>query len=87
MAEDQTKPNALSSSQPGPAWGPGPGFLKGYSPMSEYENDMMKLIKQIAEDIRWLRQRAEERDRIKKQDDQELLERIEQTHRGPQKPE
>ena len=54
--------------------------------MSEYENDMMKLIKQIAEDIRWLRQRAEERDRIKKQDDQKLLERIEQTHRGPQKP-
>ena len=54
--------------------------------MSEYENDMIKLIKQIAEDIRWLRQRAEERDRIKKQDDQELLERIEQTHRGPQKP-
>jgi hypothetical protein len=54
--------------------------------MSEYENDMIKLIKQIADDIRWLRQRAEERDRIKKHDDQELLERIEQTHRGPQKP-
>jgi hypothetical protein len=30
--------------------------------MSEYETDMMKLIKQIAEDIRWLRQRAEERE-------------------------
>jgi hypothetical protein len=53
--------------------------------MSEYETNMIKLIKQIAEDIRWLRQRAEERDRIKKQNDQELLERIEQTHRGPQK--
>lgn len=48
--------------------------------------DMIRLIQQIAEDIRWLRQRAEERDRIKKQDDQKLLERIEQTHRGPQKP-
>jgi hypothetical protein len=37
--------------------------------MSEYENDMIKLIKQIAKDIRWLRKRAEERDRIKKPDD------------------
>jgi hypothetical protein len=55
------------------------------SPMSEFETDMIRLIQQIAEDIRWLRQRAEEADRIKKQDDQELLERIEQTHRGPQK--
>jgi hypothetical protein len=53
--------------------------------MSEYETDMIKLVKQIAEDIRWLRQRAEERDRIKKRDDQELLKRIEQTHRGPKK--
>jgi hypothetical protein len=53
--------------------------------MSEYETDMIRLMKQIAEDIRWLRQRAEEADRIKKQDDQELLERIEQTHRGPKK--
>jgi hypothetical protein len=34
--------------------------------MPEYETDMIKLMKQIAEDIRWLRQRAEERDRIKK---------------------
>jgi hypothetical protein len=53
--------------------------------MSEYETDMIKLIKQIAEDIRWLRQRAEERDHAQKQDDQELLKRIEQTHRGPTK--
>jgi hypothetical protein len=50
--------------------------------MSEYETDMIKLIKQIAEDIRWLRRRAEERDRLQKEDDQELLKRIEQTHRG-----
>ena len=54
--------------------------------MPKYESDIIKLMKQIAEDIRWLRRRAEERDQIKKQDDQELLERIEQTHRGPQKP-
>ena len=37
------------------------GFERLCGPMSEYENDMIKLIKQIAEDIRWLRQRAEER--------------------------
>ena len=34
--------------------------------MSEYETDMIRLIQQIAEDIRWLRHRAEETDRIKK---------------------
>jgi hypothetical protein len=40
--------------------------------MSKYESDMIRLIEQIAEDIRWLRQRAEERDRTKRQDDQAL---------------
>jgi hypothetical protein len=54
--------------------------------MSEYETDMIRLIQQIAEDVRWLRKPEEERDRIKKQDDEELLQRIEQTHRGPTKP-
>jgi hypothetical protein len=53
--------------------------------MSEYETDMVKLIKQIAEDLRWLRQRAEERDILKKQEDEELSELIEKTHRGPTK--
>jgi hypothetical protein len=53
--------------------------------MSEYERDMITLLKQIAEDLRWLRQRAEERDRIKQQEERELLERIEKTHRGPTK--
>jgi hypothetical protein len=53
--------------------------------MSKYETDMIELTRQIAEDIRWLRWRAEERDRLQKQDDQELLKRIEQTHRGPKK--
>ena len=53
--------------------------------MSEYEPDMIKLIKQIAEDLRWLRQRAEERDSLKKQEDEQLSELIEKTHRGPTK--
>jgi hypothetical protein len=53
--------------------------------MSQNETDMMKLIKQVAEDIRWLRQRAEKRDQIQKQSDLELLKLIEQTHRGPKK--
>jgi hypothetical protein len=53
--------------------------------MSEYERDIIKLIKQIAEDLRWLRQRAEERDRLKKQEDEDLLKQIEKTHRGPSK--
>ena len=53
--------------------------------MPEYETEMIKLMKQIAEDIRWLRRRVEERDRLRQQNDEELLKRIEQTHRGPQK--
>jgi hypothetical protein len=51
--------------------------------MSENETDITKLVKQIAEDVRWLRQRAEKRDQIQKQEDMELLKLIEQTHRGP----
>ena len=53
--------------------------------MPEYETDLIKLMEQIAEDIRWLRRRAEERDRLRQQDDEELLKRIELTHRGPKK--
>jgi hypothetical protein len=53
--------------------------------MSEYEADMIKLITQIADDIRWLRRHAEERDRIQKQEDEDLLRQIEKTHRGPTK--
>ena len=53
--------------------------------MSEYEADMIKLIRQIADDTRWLRRHAEERDRIQKQEDEDLLRQIEKTHRGPTK--
>jgi HD superfamily phosphohydrolase YqeK len=53
--------------------------------MSEYEGDMIKLTKQIAEDLRWLRCRAEEHDWIKQHEDEQLLELIEKTHRGPKK--
>jgi hypothetical protein len=53
--------------------------------MSEYERDIVKLVKQIAEDLRWLRHRTEERDRKKQLEDEQLLERIEKTHRGPTK--
>ena len=49
------------------------------------ETDMIKLVKQMSKDIRWLRRRAEERDRMKKRDDQQLLKQIDQTHRGPNK--
>ena len=53
--------------------------------MTEYERDMIKLVRQIAEDLRWLRHRAEERDRKKKQEDEELWKQVEKTHRGPAK--
>jgi hypothetical protein len=49
------------------------------------ETDMIKLVKQMAKDIRWLRRRAEERDRMKRRDDQQLLKQIDQAHRGPNK--
>ena len=54
--------------------------------MSEYETHMIELVKQMAEDIRWLRQRQEARDRLERRSDEELLKLIEQTHRGPKKP-
>jgi hypothetical protein len=53
--------------------------------VSEYERDMIEMIRQIAEDLRWLRRRAEERDRRKQSEDEQLLELIEKTHRGPAK--
>jgi hypothetical protein len=53
--------------------------------MSEYETHMIELVKQMAEDIRWLRQRQEARDRLERRSDEELLKLIEQTHRGPKK--
>jgi hypothetical protein len=53
--------------------------------MSEYEAEMRKLIAQIADDVRWLRRRAEERDRVQKQEDEDLLRQIEKTHRAPTK--
>jgi hypothetical protein len=46
---------------------------------------MIELVKQMAEDIRWLRQRQETRDRLERRSDEELLKLIEQTHRGPKK--
>jgi hypothetical protein len=41
--------------------------------MSEYEAHMIELVKQMAEDIRWLRQRQEARDRLERRSDEELL--------------
>jgi hypothetical protein len=51
--------------------------------MSQYESDVIKLLTQIAEDLRWLRHRTEERDRVRQQEEEELLKQIERTHRGP----
>jgi len=51
--------------------------------MSQFESDVIKLLAQIADDLRWLRRRAEERDHIQQEEKQDLLKRIESTHRGP----
>ena len=53
--------------------------------MSAYEKDVIKLLAEIANDLRWLKRRAEEHDRIKKQEQNDLFRRIEETHRGPTK--
>jgi hypothetical protein len=50
--------------------------------MSQYEADMIKLLTQIVEDLRWIRVSLEERDRIQ-EENEDLLKRIEKTHRGP----
>ena len=51
--------------------------------MSQYEADVIKLLTQIAEDLRWIRVSLEERDRIRQEENEDLLKRIEKTHRGP----
>ena len=51
--------------------------------MSQYEADVIKLLTQIVEDLRWIRVSLEERDRIQQEENQDLLSRIEKTHRGP----
>jgi hypothetical protein len=51
--------------------------------MSQYEADVIKLLTQIVEDLRWIRVSLEERDRVQQEENQDLLRRIEKTHRGP----
>ena len=51
--------------------------------MSQYEADVIKLLTQIVEELRWIRVSLEERDRVQQEEKQDLLRRIEKTHRGP----
>jgi hypothetical protein len=51
--------------------------------MSQHEADVIKLLTQIVEDLRWIRVSLEERDRIRQEENEDLLKRIEKTHRGP----
>ena len=51
--------------------------------MSQYEADVIKLLTQIVEDLRCIRVSLEERDRIRQEENEDLLKGIEKTHRGP----
>jgi hypothetical protein len=51
--------------------------------MSQYESDVIKLLTQIVEDLRWIRISLQERDRIQQEENEDLLKRMEKTHRGP----
>jgi len=49
--------------------------------MSQYE--ALKLLTQIVEELRHIRVSLEERDRMQQEENEDLLKRIEKTHRGP----
>jgi hypothetical protein len=51
--------------------------------MSQYEADVIKLLTQIMDELRRIRISLEERDRIQQEENEDLLKRIEKTHRGP----
>jgi len=51
--------------------------------MSQYEADVIKLLTQIVEELRHIRVNLEERDRMQQEENEDLLKRIEKTHRGP----
>jgi len=50
---------------------------------SQYEADVIKLLTQIVEELRRIRVSLEERDRMQQEENEDLLKRIEKTHRGP----
>lgn len=51
--------------------------------MSQYEAHVIKLLTQIVEELRHIRVSLEERDRMQQEENEDLLKRIEKTHRGP----
>ena len=51
--------------------------------MSQYEADVIKLLTQIIDELRRIRISLEERDRPQQEEKEDLLKRIEKTHRGP----
>lgn len=46
-----------------------------------YEADVIELLKQIVDELRRIRISLEERDRIQQEETEDLLKRIEKTHR------
>jgi len=51
--------------------------------MSEYDGEVIKLLTQILDELRRIRISLDERDRIQQEENEDLLKRIEKTHRGP----
>lgn len=51
--------------------------------MSKYEADVIKLLNEILDELRRIRITLEDRDRLQQEQNDDLLKRIEKTHRGP----
>ena len=51
--------------------------------MSQYEADVIELLKQIVDELQRIRLSLEDRDRMHQEENEDLLKRIEKTHRGP----
>jgi hypothetical protein len=51
--------------------------------MSQYETDVIKLLTRILDELQRIRISLEDRDRMQQKENEELLARIEKTHRGP----
>ena len=51
--------------------------------MSQYETDLIKLLTRILDELQRIRISLEDRDRMQQKENEELLARIEKTHRSP----
>jgi hypothetical protein len=59
------------------------GWQENQNYTSQYEADVIKLLTQIVDELQRIRISVEERERMQQEEDEDLLKRIEKTHRNP----